>query len=172
LEAARVGAEVKRLRGKRSGQWLSERTAEIGHGLSRTLISELERGDRSYLSTTELTVLAKALNVAPVALLFPGPYDEDIEITPGARMSRIAAVEWFAGNTDPMSADYDTEFRRNMLDLMRARQIRELERSRRNLGEQLRIVDDAVPSSVRETLAEEYTRISNVLEELRIGYGG
>jgi hypothetical protein len=170
-DAARVGAEVKRLRGSRTGQWLSDRTGEIGHQLSRTLISELERGNRTYISTTELTVLAKALNVAPVALLFPGPYDDDVEITPGAKMSGIAAAEWFSGNIDPLSEDHDAEFRRNMRDLIRARQIRAHERTRRNLLEQLKIAGDVVEPSVREMLMDEYTRISKLLEELRTDDG-
>ena len=102
-----MGAEVKRLRGKRSGQWLSDRTDEVGYRLSRTMISELENGKRTYVSTAELVVLAMALNTAPVALIYPGPYGEDVEITPGAKMSKIAAVEWFSGIIDPLSVDHD-----------------------------------------------------------------
>lgn len=172
-DAERIGGEVNRLRGKRSGQWLSDQTHEVGYRLSRTMISELERGKRKYVTTAELVVLAAALNVAPVAMLYPPPYDDEIEVTPGAKMTRIAALERFSGIIDPLSEDHDEQFRRNMFPLIRARQIRELQKSRRNIGEQLRILDDDIANeSLRNMLNDEHIRISNLIEELRSGYGG
>jgi transcriptional regulator with XRE-family HTH domain len=136
------------------------------------MISELENGKRAYISTTELIVLAAALNVAPVALLYPAPYEEEIEVLPGVRMLTIAAAERFSGNIDPLMFDHDEEFVSNMLELSRARQLREIQRSRRNLAEQLKITGDVIPGSVRETLQVEHARLSKLYAELRSEYGG
>jgi transcriptional regulator with XRE-family HTH domain len=180
LDAARVGDEVKRLRGKqRSGQWLSDRTDEIGHRLSRTMISELERGERKYVTTAELVVLAAALDTAPIALLYPAPYDEDIKFTPRRTMSKIAAVERFSGHRpdplDPKAPDDDGEYWHNLRDLTRARRIRELKQRRRNVAAQMKNLGDLDgPDSVRDAMkawADEQEQISKLLEELEIDYG-
>ncbi len=100
-QAQRVAAEVRRLRGKRSTQWLSDRTAEVGHRINRGTLADLENGRRRYVTITELIVLAAALSTAPIALLYPGPdYLESIAALPaeaGPPMPEIWAVNWFAG---------------------------------------------------------------------------
>jgi len=119
-----------------------------------------------------LLVLAAALNVAPVALLYPPPYNENVEVTPGAKMSRIAAVERFSGAIDPLSVDYDEEFKRNTLKLWQARHIRDVHRQRRNIVEQIRILGETnINCEAMEGLTDEHRRLTNLLEELRIGYG-
>jgi len=42
----RVASELKKLRAEHTVQWLSDRTAELGHRIGRSRISDLERGDR------------------------------------------------------------------------------------------------------------------------------
>jgi hypothetical protein len=177
-DAARIGAEVKRLRGKRSAQWLSDRTHEVGHRLQRLAISELERGKRKYVTTAELVVLAAALDTAPVALLYPAPYDDDIEFTPGRKMSKIGAIERFSGNRpDPLDrgAPDDAEYWHNLRDLVRARRIRELRQRRRNVATQMRILGELDgPGSVLDAMkawADEQEQISKLLEELESDYG-
>ncbi|WP_082944740.1 helix-turn-helix transcriptional regulator [Mycobacterium sp. 852013-50091_SCH5140682] len=91
-----IGAEVRRLRGKRSAQWLAERTAKCGWGISRPTISELETGKRKTVTVQELLVLAHALNTSPAALLYPGPYDREIEALPGRELTEFDAVQWFS----------------------------------------------------------------------------
>jgi hypothetical protein len=49
------------------------------------------------VTVAELMVLARALNVAPVALLYPGPYDGDIEMLPDVAQSETFALQWFSG---------------------------------------------------------------------------
>src|SRR3954447_26053478 len=141
-DAARIGAEVKRLRDKRSAQWLSDRTHEVGHRLQRAMISELERGKRKYVTTAELVLLAEALDTAPVALLYPAPYNEDIEFTPGRTMSKIGAVERFSGqrpdSLDSGAPDDAGQLWLNLRDLTRARRIRELRQRRRYVTAQMR----------------------------------
>jgi transcriptional regulator with XRE-family HTH domain len=91
-----IGAEVRRLRGKRSAQWLAERTATFGWGISRPTISELETGKRKTVTVQELLVLAHALNTSPAALLYPGPYDREIEALPGRELTKLNAAQWFS----------------------------------------------------------------------------
>ncbi|WP_078309191.1 MULTISPECIES: helix-turn-helix domain-containing protein [unclassified Mycobacterium] len=107
-QAAQIAAEVRRLRGKRSAQWLSDRTAELGHTVTRSVITDLENGRRKYVTIAELIVLAAALNTYPIALLYPPPYGEPVRIlpsVPAGRPERLSAglpkhdaVEWFSGS--------------------------------------------------------------------------
>lgn len=99
-QAARIGQTIKALRGKRSGQWLSDTTAEVGHRVSRTTISEIENGKRKSVSTAELAVLAEALEVPPMYLLYPNLPDGEVEILPGQLRTSTEAWEWFAGERD------------------------------------------------------------------------
>lgn len=136
--AAYVGAEVKRLRGKRSGQWLSGRARELGYGISRTTISELENGKRKYVTTAELVVLARALNTTPVALVYPGPYDDIIDVLPGEPAVQRDAAQWFSGMMDgdpwPGSTAVDAaEYERNAARLRAARRLLELESNRHSV---------------------------------------
>lgn len=96
-QAARVGATVQRLRDGRSGQWLSNETATAGHRISRTSISELESGKRKSVTTAELCVLAWALRVPPIRLLYPDLPDGPVEIVPGKEVPSIEAATWFSG---------------------------------------------------------------------------
>lgn len=99
--AKRIGAEVKRLRGNgRSAQWLSERCAELGYPIGRATISEIEVGRRKTISVPELIVLAEALGVPPVQVLYPGLPDGDTEYLPGQHVSAIEAVLKFSEQDD------------------------------------------------------------------------
>ncbi len=95
--AARVGRQIKVLRGGRSGQWLADRTSALGYGVARTTISELENGKRSFVTTGELTALAVALSVPPVALLFPLGWG-DVE---ASQETNIESLQWFMGDYVP-----------------------------------------------------------------------
>lgn len=96
-QARRVAQEIRRLRHPRSAQWLSDRTGELGHRISRPVISDLENGRRKYVTTAELCVLAWALKVPPVALLYPDLPDGLVELVPGVEKPSIEAVMWFSG---------------------------------------------------------------------------
>ncbi|QBJ94984.1 DNA-binding protein [Rhodococcus sp. ABRD24] len=98
-QAQRIAQTVKDLRGKRSGQWLSDRTAEAGHRISRSTIADLESGRRKYVTTAELSVLAWALQIPPISLLYPALPDGEVELVPGNRVSSITAATWFSGET-------------------------------------------------------------------------
>jgi len=94
---ARIAAAIKRTRGKRSAQWLADRTVELGYPITRAQIANYESGRKQSLDIAELIVLAAALNTSPVNLIYPGPYDAEVEVIPGSAMSEFAAAEWFSG---------------------------------------------------------------------------
>lgn len=94
---ARIARAIRDLRGERSGQWLSDRTAELGHRVSRSTISEIETGRRKSITVADLIILAAALDTVPIALIYPGPYDQDARVLPELEMPQVWAVRWFSG---------------------------------------------------------------------------
>ena len=97
-----VADEMKRLRGPQTVQWLSDRTAALGHRIGRSRISDLERGDRGgLLGVAELLVLAAALEVPPAALLYPGLPFDDTEVVPNVHTTAWQALAWFNGEQPP-----------------------------------------------------------------------
>jgi cephalosporin hydroxylase len=99
-QAARIGGEIRRLRGSRSQQWLSDRTHALGYRVDHTTIADLENHKCNDVSTAELTVLAKALDTAPIALLYPSSYGSELQVLPGVDATSWSAAEWFSGLTD------------------------------------------------------------------------
>lgn len=98
---ARIAGEIRRLRGDRSGQWLSDRTAELGQRVSRSTISEIETGRRKSITVADLILLAAALETAPIALVYPAPYGTDaIRVVPHVNGSKTWALQWFSGLLD------------------------------------------------------------------------
>ncbi len=132
-QAYRVAREIRRLRGKRSAQWLADRTKELGCQVSRSVISDLELGRRRYVTTSELMILARALDTYPLVLMCPPPYDVYVDALPNAEPTmKIVAAEWFSGNLGSsdaarvFGADAD-ELGRNGEPLGRARLVFNLE---------------------------------------------
>lgn len=105
----RFGAAAKEVRGKRSAQWLSDRTAELGQRISPTVIAKLDSGHRgNVLHIWEVVLIAQALNVPPVALIYPDLIDGPVEIVPGAEVPTNDAIQWFTGER-PMMLGGDLE---------------------------------------------------------------
>jgi len=133
-QAARIGQEVQRLRGKRTASWLANRAEKLGLKMTRQTIADLENGRRRYVTTAELTVLAAALNTTPVALAYPEPYDDDgesLEVLRDLPVSKLSAAQWFSGLTSlPLTDIGDREeYKRNTRQLQGARRIWELEKA-------------------------------------------
>ncbi|OFE08209.1 hypothetical protein [Rhodococcus sp. 1139] len=93
----RIAQTIRTVRGERSTQWLADRTAELGHPISRVAISNLEVGRKSGLDVTDLIVLASALNVPPLQLIYPDLVHGPVELLPGKFVSSSSAVQWFDG---------------------------------------------------------------------------
>jgi transcriptional regulator with XRE-family HTH domain len=81
-------------------QELSDRCARLGYRIARSVISKLEKGHRQSITVDEVCVLAQALEVPPVLLLFPLGLGEAVEALPGREVDPWAAIEWFAGNSE------------------------------------------------------------------------
>lgn len=75
--------------------------------ITRDTIANLESGRKRVIDIAELIVLAKALDVAPVSLLYART--NDVEQSPGVVTSGLDATLWFAG--------YDAD--NDMMDLYR-----------------------------------------------------
>ncbi|BBX00467.1 hypothetical protein MMOR_14030 [Mycolicibacterium moriokaense] len=105
--ASRAAREIARLREPRSAQWLSDRTAELGYRVSRSVIADLENGRRKYLAVHELVVLAKALDVAPLQLLYGQDNALTIEYLPGDEVTRLSAVQNFSGISEEILKRYE-----------------------------------------------------------------
>jgi hypothetical protein len=146
-QAHRAALEIRRLRGKRSTQWLSNRTAELGSEVTRSVISDLEVGRRRYLTTAELIVIALALDTAPIALLYPPPYLDKVQAFPPrgdggpVDVTKVWAVQWFSGLANGVDADgtgnliqldlpFGMNMGRNLLALTRARRAQRLDEMR------------------------------------------
>ncbi|RIT28917.1 XRE family transcriptional regulator [Mycobacteroides abscessus] len=84
-----------------SAQALASRTAELGYPLTRVAISKIESNSRAgKLDVSELVVLAEAMGVPPVALLYPRLPDGDVEFLPGQHVASIVALLRFTGERD------------------------------------------------------------------------
>lgn len=156
----RAGKAIKDARKGRSAAWLSDRTAELGYRVSPTVIAKLDSGHRgSVLSVPELIVLAAALNTSPVALVYPGPYGQKIEILPGMLASEIDAAEWFSAMSIfyPLASDKhgldSIDWRINVESLTDWRSLLNLHRARAEVmsrgdfdrdGEQIAFYDRAI----------------------------
>lgn len=99
--ARRVGAEVRRLRSDVHGLsavQLAERTAELGYPITRGTLAKIESNSRAgKLDVSELVVLAKALRVPPLQLLFSALPDGPVDVLPNVTVRSRDAVTWFSG---------------------------------------------------------------------------
>jgi hypothetical protein len=159
-QALRVAQEIRRLRGRRSAQWLSDETEELGYRVSRSVIADLENGRRRYVTTAELTVFAYALGTAPAALLYPPPYDDEkIDMLPDNPATKLFAVQAFCGYPPYVNRFADLE---NMRPLYRAREIAQLEDQQRWLLIQLEELGELNPEVAKQIRAE----LHRVIERL------
>jgi transcriptional regulator with XRE-family HTH domain len=94
-----VAAEVKRIRNERgmSAQQLADATAQLGLPMARSVIANLESKRRETVTLPELFVLARALGVPPLLLLFPVGRQQTVDTLPGGPADTLQAVDWFIG---------------------------------------------------------------------------
>lgn len=92
---------------------LSERLTALGRPIPVLGLRRIEHGERR-VDVDDLAVLARALSVPPLALLFAVGIDEQSEILPGAVVPTWRAVKYFTAEapypaTIPTAAEYKTE---------------------------------------------------------------
>jgi hypothetical protein len=112
--AAVVGGEVARFRTRRQVehtedgprltepmtlQQLSDRCAALGYPIARSVLSKLEKKHRHTITLDEVLVLAQALGVPAVLLMFPLSHAETVEALPGKDVSPWNAIAWFQGTS-------------------------------------------------------------------------
>ncbi|OBB71575.1 helix-turn-helix domain-containing protein [Mycobacterium sp. 852014-52144_SCH5372336] len=167
-QTLRIGKEVRRLRDAQdlSARELADRTADLGHHVTRTAITDLEIGRRKQLTVAELTVLAYALNTAPVALIYPGPYDHPTEVLPvHEEVSEARAAQWFCGLPEGHRslADNPRMHRMNLRRLRLARQIWDLEEKGIALRAQMTAADEPdTKAQLVDALADLQGRIDDL----------
>jgi len=84
--------------GRMSAQQIADETKRLGYPISRNQIANYESGRKQTLDIAELVVLAQALRVPPVTLLFGGHPDHPVEMLPGRTMPAVEALAWFTGD--------------------------------------------------------------------------
>jgi transcriptional regulator with XRE-family HTH domain len=100
---ARIAQAIRTARqGRLSAQQLADETERLGYGISRSQIANYESGRKKALDVAELLVIAAALQVPPLQLVFPDELDDDIEMLPGQRTSTFHAIAWFTGGPGPL----------------------------------------------------------------------
>lgn len=96
----KIGRAVQRERKARglSAQELSAACGRLGFPIPRSTITNLENGRKETVSVQEVTVLALALEVPPVLLLYP--LSEGADVPPDHERPAFNAVQWFSGLWD------------------------------------------------------------------------
>lgn len=122
--AARIGRAVHSMRkGRFTAEQLALRCGELGHPIHRTTITKIENGRGSF-ELADLLILAAALGIPPILLLYPDIPDGDVEVIPSHAVSSSDAMQWFYGDQTLMgdagqAVDYSA---RELLDIVKERQ--------------------------------------------------
>ena len=109
--AGRIGHAVTRRRKQLllTAVGLSERTEKLGYPITRVTISKIENNARAgKVDVAELLVLAAALEIPPVLLIFPGFPDAREQVLPGLMCASDAGARWASG-TDGLPGAIDNE---------------------------------------------------------------
>ena len=107
-----VGAAIRGRRNQlgMSAEDLSEACGRRGLEIQRAVLSNLENGRREGITVHQLVIIAAALHVPPLALLFPSG-SELIECWPGQRMSWDQCMVSFAGDEQLIRAPRREDFK-------------------------------------------------------------
>lgn len=101
-----------------SAQNLSDRCGELDCSIPRNTIANLENGRKESIPVHEIAVLARALFVPPIELLFPADVSDTVTTTPAhPEQTMIDAMHWFDGVSTyrPGPSEWWTEDRRREL---------------------------------------------------------
>lgn len=92
-----MGRQVRRVRQQRglTAAELSEACAALGVEVPSRTITNWETGKRASIGVTDLIVVAEALGVPPISLLFPLGEADRVEVLPGRDVAVWDAIAWF-----------------------------------------------------------------------------
>ncbi|NYI03420.1 helix-turn-helix domain-containing protein [Allostreptomyces psammosilenae] len=118
---AAVAGRIRRLRKERglTGEGLAEACSALGVPVPRNVIANLETGRRTTIDLPELLVLARALEVPPITLLFPLGETPTVTVLPGWDVPVWDAVAWFTGE-EPLDEAPPKGSPREVLETFRA----------------------------------------------------
>lgn len=89
---------------------VADKTAGLGYPITRQAVAKIENNNRAgKVDVAELIVLAAALDVSPLQLLYPDLVDGPVEVLPGYEVTSLRAADWFAGNAflqEPNHSEY------------------------------------------------------------------
>ncbi|BBZ37101.1 helix-turn-helix domain-containing protein [Mycobacterium conspicuum] len=103
----RIARAVRAARGDDvSAQDVADKTKELGHHITRDTIANLESGRKKSVDVAELIVLAKALNVAPISLIYPDLLYGEVEDVPDHIATTEDAILAFVGHPDDESVEF------------------------------------------------------------------
>lgn len=106
----RIARAIKDARGNRSAQVIADETARLGLPLTRDTLANIENGRKKSVDVPELIVLAKALGVPPLSLIYPDLVDVPVQVLPGVeRTSGEAALSFCGYDDDDMKMLFDLD---------------------------------------------------------------
>ncbi|OMC02101.1 helix-turn-helix domain-containing protein [Mycolicibacterium fortuitum] len=89
-----------------TAQKLEELTRNLGYPITRVAVSKIENNTRSAkFDVAELLILAAALDIPPMLLLFPDFPDGTVEVVPGVQRTSQSAADWLSGRGPGPSAE-------------------------------------------------------------------
>ncbi|WP_208865970.1 helix-turn-helix domain-containing protein [Kitasatospora cheerisanensis] len=175
-----IADEVKRLRKRRgvSAQQLSEKCEDLGLAIPRSVIANFESKRRLTISVPELIILARALEVPPVSLIFPVGHSGAIEMLPGVNVEPMSAIRYLTGSAAPLGVDAE-EYKDHQMFLYREHEAkvdhiqvlaRRVEEARRQLARLLAEANDSRATESRERdLRGQLENLENRSSSLVIG---
>jgi transcriptional regulator with XRE-family HTH domain len=156
-----------RVRAHLSAEAVAGRCAELGMpSISRVVITKLENGRRETVSTAELHVLAAALGVAPIVLLFPLGHAPGVEVLPGRKVDPWDACRWFAGDDDrdgPLGLWRDHQRIESQIQRMDTYRAHSMDSAHRPPGAQPPLVTPQIFADNIEVLAASLRRVREAL---------
>lgn len=115
-------------------QEVADRTAAVGHPVSRATLAKLEVAGATRtenVSLKDVLALAAALDTSPLTLFLPLGETERVAITPGLTVHPQVALEWVTGEDDLRDAvpwsGHTEAWHRNVQRLFLFRRLRELQ---------------------------------------------
>ncbi|MDR2565908.1 MAG: helix-turn-helix domain-containing protein [Bifidobacteriaceae bacterium] len=93
-----------------TGEQLAQKTKQIGHEVTRSVIANIETGRREAVTVQDVAALAAALGIPPVMLLYDvaGPR---VAALPAVEMDAIEAEEWWSGHHGAGLVRLDWDFK-------------------------------------------------------------
>ncbi len=95
----RIAAAIKKHRqgAGLTAQGLADRTKELDYPVTRAQIANYESNRKKSLDVAELLIIAAALEVPPLVLIYPHLPSGPVEAIPGQPSSSLDAYTWAAG---------------------------------------------------------------------------